>query len=178
MRPPRNALLLVAVALAFADSAIVVLALPDLIDRFDASVGAVSWVVTSYNLALAITALALPPLLRRTEPATVVRAGAAVFAAASLGCAASGELWLLVGCRTVQGVGGALLLAASVPVLGGDRRATTRWALASAIGAALGPAVGGALTQLFDWRAIFVVQAPVAALALAAPRVPAVSAPP
>src|SRR5205823_6983962 len=57
--------------------------------------------------------------------------------------------------------GAALLLAGSLPVLGAKR-----WTLVGAFGLAVGPALGGVLTQAFDWRAIFAVQAPVAALGL------------
>jgi MFS family permease len=72
----------------------------------------------------------------------------------------------------VQGAGGALLLAGSLPVLGalaGSREAGTRlWTLAGTFGLAFGPAFGGVLTQAFDWRAIFVAQTPVAAAGLLA----------
>src|SRR5262245_41673148 len=53
--------LLAAVAIAFADSAIVVLALPDLLKQYDVSINEVAWVVTAYNVALALGALALVP---------------------------------------------------------------------------------------------------------------------
>ena len=81
---------------------------------------------------------------------------------------------MLLAARAGQGVGATLLLAGSLPVLGaivppepdGTSRARRWWALAGAIGAAIGPALGGVLTQLFDWRAIFFVQAPIVAAAL------------
>lgn len=164
MRAARNALLLAGVALAFADSSIVVLALPDLLTRFDTSIQDVSWVITSYNVAVAFAAL----LAQRWEPRALARAGASVFGLASLGCAVAGDLWLLVGLRAVQGVGGALLLAAALPLLGAA--GSRRFGLAATLGAAVGPALGGALTQAFDWRAIFVAQSPVVLLALAVPR--------
>ena len=69
-----------------------------------------------------------------------------------------------------QGVGATLLLAGSLPVLAaivpGEGRARRWWALAGAVGVAVGPALGGVLTELFDWRAIFFVQAPIVAAAL------------
>jgi hypothetical protein len=169
VRPIQNALLLGAVALAFADSSIVVLALPELLQRFETEIAPVSWVITSYNLALALGALAAIPLGRRLQAQTAVRMGALLFAAASGACALSHGLWFLVAFRAAQGVGGALLLTAALPLLG--RGASGRWALAAAVGAAAGPALGGALTEAFDWRAIFVAQAPVALLALGAPPV-------
>ena len=80
--------------------------------------------------------------------------------------------------RAVQGAGGALLLAGALPALGallGDaRRGAVWWGTAGVVGAAVGPAAGGALTQAFDWRAIFIAQVPLAAAALvAAVRLPA-----
>ena len=72
--------------------------------------------------------------------------------------------------RCLQGAGAALMLGASLPVLtalqGSAAAGRRLWAGAGVIGAVIGPAVGGLLTQVFDWRAIFYLQAPVAALAL------------
>jgi MFS family permease len=74
--------------------------------------------------------------------------------------------------RAVQGVGGALALVGSLSVLslltGSTRRGRTWWVTAGAVGAAVGPALGGVLTQVFAWRAIFLVQVPVAVAALVA----------
>jgi predicted MFS family arabinose efflux permease len=161
-----------AVAIAFADSSIVVLALPELYGRFQTTIEGVSWVVTAYNLAVAVTALGLVPLVRRLDAPALLAAGLAVFLAASIGCAVAGSLGFLIGARAVQGVGAALLLAGSLPVLGaltGSSAAGAKvWILAGTFGLAVGPALGGALTEAFDWRAIFAAQAPVAALGLLA----------
>jgi predicted MFS family arabinose efflux permease len=161
-----------AVAIAFADSSIVVLALPELYGRFQTTIEGVSWVVTAYNLAVAVTALGLVPLVRRLDAPALLAAGLAVFLAASIGCAVAGSLGFLIGARAVQGVGAALLLAGSLPVLGaltGSSAAGAKvWILAGTFGLAVGPALGGVLTEAFDWRAIFAAQAPVAALGLLA----------
>ena len=161
MRRGLSAPLAAAVAVAFADSSIVVLALPELYGRFHTSIEGVSWVVTAYNLAVAVSALALVLLVHRLNAALVLGGGLVVFLAASIAAAASQSLGFLIGARTVQGVGAALLLVGSLPVLG-----RARWTAAGTFGLALGPALGGVLTQAFDWRAIFVAQAPVAALGL------------
>jgi predicted MFS family arabinose efflux permease len=172
LRRLRATLLGAAVALAFADSSIVVLALPELLERFDASIAEVAWVVTSYNVAVAAVALALVRLGRRIDPLRLTRWGVLVFLASSLACTLAPSLWALVAFRSVQGFGGAALLAGSLPLARGlapdPAAGAARWALAGAFGAALGPAAGGALTEAFDWRAIFLAQAPIAALALAA----------
>jgi len=150
-----------AVAVAFADSSIVVLALPDLYGRFETTIEGVSWVVTAYNAAVAATALLLVALVHRFRAAYVLGGGLVLFLAASIACALADSLSFLIAARSAQGVGAALLLAGALPVLG-----TRIWTLAGTYGLALGPALGGVLTQAFDWRAIFVAQAPVAAAAL------------
>jgi len=169
-----------AVAIAFADSSIVVLALPQLLDDLNTSITPVSWVITGYNLVVAVVALALGSRLGRASARRVGLAGLFVFLAASLACALAGTLPVLIALRCVQGVGAALLLAASLPLLialtGSERRGIAVWVTAGGVGAAVGPALGGVLTEVFDWRAIFLVQAPVAALAI--PAVTAVRARP
>jgi MFS family permease len=161
-----------AVAIAFADSSIVVLALPQLYGEFDTSITGVAWVVTAYNAAVAVAALVLVLFVHRLDAARVLAAGLVVFLAASVACALAGSLGFLVAARSVQGLGAALLLAGSLPVLatlrGSAAGGGSVWTLAGTFGAALGPALGGVLTQAFDWRAIFAAQAPVAALALLA----------
>ena len=159
-------------AVAFADSSIVVLALPDLYGAFDTTIVGVSWVITSYNLVVAVVAAVIALLSRRLDPRRWARIGLVLFTAASIGCAASWNLAALITFRCVQGFGAAFLLATSISLLGGlvesRERGIALWTRVAVLGAALGPVLGGVLTQLFDWRAIFVVQAPVAGLALLA----------
>lgn len=159
-----------AVALAFADSSIVMLGLPEIYGELDASIPGVSLVITAYNLVVAVVAFALVPALRRVRPAPPLTAGLLIFLVASLACGLADDLTLLVAMRGAQGLGAALLLAASLPAMcaltGSSRAGTAWWGLAGTLGAALGPVAGGLLTELFDWRAIFVAQAPVALLAL------------
>jgi predicted MFS family arabinose efflux permease len=162
----------VAVAVAFADSSIVVLALPELYGRFDTTIEGVSWVITAYNASVALVALALVFVVHRWRAAHVLAGGLATFIVASIACASSGSLDFLIAARCVQGAGAALLLAGALPVLAGLAGSAVRggaiWTLAGTFGAALGPALGGLVTQAFDWRAIFAVQAPLAALGLVA----------
>jgi MFS family permease len=160
-----------AVAVAFSDSSIVVLALPELYTHFRTSIVGVSWVITAYNLVVAIAALALIPVAGRF-PRLEAAGGLALFLGASIGCGLAWNLPALFTFRCIQGLGAALLLTGALPVLrsltGSVHRGATVWASAGAIGVAVGPALGGVLTQLFEWRAIFFVQAPVAGLGLAA----------
>ena len=172
-RPLALALLLAGVAMAFADSSIVVLALPDLLRQFDVSIAGVSWVITAFNLSLAVVALIYSRArFASLSPARATQLGALVFLAASLGCAAGTSVWLLVGLRVLQGAGAALLVVGALPLIqslaSSTRRGAALWAGAGVLGAAIGPAFGGALTDVFSWRAIFLAQVPIAALALVA----------
>jgi MFS family permease len=161
-----------AVAIAFADSSIVVLALPQLLAEFDTTITPVSFVITAYNLAVGAVAFLLAGRFGRASPRRLATIGLTVFLAASVACAFAGTLAVLIVLRCVQGAGAALLMTGALPVLvaagGSERRGTDIWVTAGAIGAVLGPALGGALTEAFDWRAIFLVQAPIAAVALPA----------
>ncbi len=158
-----------AVALAFADASIVVLALPEIVDRLHTSISHVVWVIVAYNLALIAGAAAVLLFARPLSSARALVSGLALFGVASLGCGAANSLTVLVPLRCVQGFGGALILCSSLALFAGSARPGDSplygWSAAAAIGAAVGPAAGGILTQLFSWRAIFFAQAPVAAFA-------------
>lgn len=152
-----------------ADSSVVVLALPDIYRDLDATVSGVTWVLISFNLVLALAAVPGASLARRLGPGRVGVAGLAVFAAASLACGTASELGTLIAARCAQALGGAAALTAALELMpavtGSERRAAIAWAAAGATGAALGPAVGGALTELVSWQSIFLVQVPLALLA-------------
>jgi MFS family permease len=169
---PRVAALALAVGLVLADSSIVVLALPQIYRELDTSVAGVSWVLISFNLVMALAAVPAAHLARRVGPARAAAIGLAVFAGAGLACAASGQLSTLIAARCVQALGGAVAVTAVLELLpatvGSERRAAAVWATAGACGGALGPAVGGLLTELVSWQSIFLVQVPLA-LAAAVP---------
>jgi MFS family permease len=155
-----------------ADSSIVVLALPDIYRELDTSVFGVTWVLVSFNLVMALAAVPAAMVARRVGPGRSAAVGLAIFAGAGLACGASDQLSTLIIARSVQAIGGALAVTAALELLpatvGSERRATVVWATAGATGAALGPAVGGILTQLVSWQSIFLIQVPIA-LAAAVP---------
>jgi MFS family permease len=159
----RTGLLGLAVGVVLADSSVVTIALPNILDRYDVEITTLAWALTSFNLALALAALPAAFVARR-RPVPVYASGALVFAAASLMCAFAPSFGLLVAGRAVQGVAGAAIVCAALDLLaeatGSDARAARVWALAGILGAAFGPAAGGILTQLLRWESIFVVQAP------------------
>jgi MFS family permease len=165
----RRALIGLGIGLALADSSVVTLALPDILRQFDVEIPEVAWVLTSYNLALAVAAVPAAYASRR-RPGAAFAVGTLVFAAASLSCGLAPSFGVLVGARCVQAVGGALLVCAALDLLteaeGSDARAVRTWATAGVAGAALGPAVGGILTETLGWESIFLVQSPLALLTL------------
>ena len=167
----RRALVGLGIGLALADSSVVTLALPDILRQFDVEIPQVAWVLTSYNLGLALAAVPAAYAARR-RPVPAFVAGTLVFAAASLACALAPSFGVLVGARCVQAVGGALLVCAALDLLteieGNDERAVRTWASAGVLGAALGPALGGILTETLGWESIFLAQAPLALLTLLA----------
>ncbi len=167
MRGTRTALA-VAVGLVLADSSVVVLALPEIYRQLDVSVADVTWVLVAFNLVLAAVALPAAMAARRLGPARVTCAGLIVFGLASLGCGLAGGIELLVATRCAQAVGGAAAVCGALELLpsvtGSERAAALVWARAGTIGAALGPGVGGLLTELISWQSIFLLQVPAAAV--------------
>ncbi len=171
VRRAKAPLLILTVALVLADSAVVTLALPDILRHLDASVGQVAWVLIAYNLVLGLTAVPAAMAFTRAQPRIFSAAGIAVFAGSSAMCAVAGSIDVLIAARCVQAVGGALALVGCLELLvaqQGERRGVTSWVTAGVVGTALGPVAGGLLTQAISWQAIFVVQVPIAVLAVPA----------
>jgi predicted MFS family arabinose efflux permease len=166
---PRVAALALAVGLVLADSSIVVLALPEIYRELNTSVSGVTWVLVSFNLVIALAAVPAALVARRFGPARVAAVGLAVFAGAGLACGLADELSTLILARCLQALGGAAAVTAALELLpatvGSERRAATVWATAGATGAALGPAIGGFLTELVSWQSVFLLQVPVALVA-------------
>jgi MFS family permease len=169
----RVALLGLGVGLALADSSIVTLALPEILGQFDVGITSVAWVLTSFNLVLAVAAVPAAYVARR-RPRESFAAGVIVFAAASLVCGLAPSFEVLVGARCVQAVGAALLVTSALDLLSlvreGDDAALRVWVAAGVLGAALGPPAGGILTQALGWQSIFLVQVPLALVLLLALR--------
>ncbi len=155
--------LALAAGIALADASIVTLGLPSILVDLHATVEGVALVLGVYTAVLALALLPAAWLCRRFGDAHVGAAGLALFFAASIGCGASDSLGLLLALRGVQAVGAAGGLVAAFELLGaGDPGSGRRmWVAASVFGIAVGPALGGALTQAFSWRAIFLAQAPI-----------------
>ena len=162
-------------SLAFIDGSVVNVGLPA-VERDLASSGAsgatIGWLINAYLLPLGALVLLGGVAGDRYGRKRMFLAGVALFVAASLGCAlAPGFGWLL-GARGLQGTGAALLVPASLALLGaafeGEARgrAVGTWAAASAVAGALGPLLGGWLVDTVGWRAIFLINLPLGAVAM------------
>ncbi|MEU7577023.1 MFS transporter [Streptomyces sp. NPDC041068] len=149
------------------DVTIVVVALPDMARALNASLSDLQWVIDGYALALAALLLgvgAAADVLGRRRLNVI---GTALFAVASLGCGLASDAELLVAARALQGLGAAAMFATTLPLLGAAYQGRDRsvalgvWGAVSGASAALGPIVGGLLTEGPGWRWIFFVNLPV-----------------
>lgn len=153
-----------AAALALADASVVTLALPRLLTELDATVEGLAAVLGVYTVVLALALLPAEALRRRVGGPRLGAVALALFGLACAACAAAPSLEVLLALRAVQALGAAGALVAAFEVLrAGDARGPGRrlWSAAAVIGVAAGPALGGLLTELLDWRAIFAAQVPV-----------------
>lgn len=164
-------LLALSVGTVLADSAIVTLALPEILRHLHGSVAGVAWVLIAFNLVLALVVVPAARVCTRRDPAPWCAGGIALFAVASVACALAGSMDVLIAARCVQAVGGAFALVGALDLLvaaTSERRGTGLWISAGVIGTATGPVAGGLLTDLINWQAIFVVQIPLAVAAVPA----------
>ncbi|MFD0632292.1 MFS transporter [Catenulispora yoronensis] len=171
MRRAAAALLALTVGCVLADSAVVTLALPEILERLHTTVGQVAWVLIAFNLVLAVVARPAAWFYKGHNAAVLCAIGIAVFAGASALCAVAGSLDVLIIARSVQAVGGAFAVVGSLQLLVAElteRRGTAWWIAAGVFGTAIGPMAGGLLTDAFSWRSIFIVQVPIAVLAIPA----------
>ena len=158
--------------MATLDGSIVNIALPAIQTDFRIDLTTVEWVVVAYLLVVGSLLL---PFGRLGEVLTFKRvylAGFAIFTLASVCCGAAPNAAGLVAFRAVQGIGAAMLMAMGPAIVAHtfhDRergRALGLNGLSVAIGLSLGPALGGILTQVATWRAIFLINAPIGLLAI------------
>jgi EmrB/QacA subfamily drug resistance transporter len=129
-------------------------------------------VVEAYALSLSALVLVGGSLADRFGRRRVFAIGVALFAAASAACAFAPAVGFLVAARAIQGVGAALVVPSSLAILGAafspkDRgRAVGTWSSLTAVAGALGPVAGGWLIQAASWRAVFLLNLPIAAVVL------------
>jgi EmrB/QacA subfamily drug resistance transporter len=163
---------ILASSLAFIDGSVVNVGLSAIGHDLAGAGADLSWVVNGYLLPLSSLLLLGGALGDHYGRKRVLLVGIAVFALASLLCALAPRLSLLVAGRMLQGLGAALLLPNSLAVLsasfeGNKRgRAVGIWAASGAAAGAIGPLLGGWLIDTVGWRAVFIINVPIAALAI------------
>jgi EmrB/QacA subfamily drug resistance transporter len=151
----------------------IAVALPRIVDDFDTTVGTAGWLVTSYLLALAVVQPVAGKLGDRHGRRMFVLGGLVVFGLASLGAALAPSLAVLIGFRVAQAVSGAVVFPNGAglirELIGPERRGAAFGIVGGAIAlaAGLGPLLGGVLVGTGGWRAIFYVNLPLVAAALA-----------
>jgi MFS family permease len=165
------ALLALTAATVLADSAVVTLALPQILRELGGSVAGVAWVLIAFNLVLAVVAVPAAWLLARRAPGPGTVLGIAVFAGASVACASASGLGVLIAARCAQAGGGAVALVGCLELLVAvtdERRGVRLWTVSGVVGTAAGPMLGGLLTEAFSWQSIFIVQVPLTLVAIPA----------
>jgi EmrB/QacA subfamily drug resistance transporter len=163
---------ILASSLAFIDGSVVNVGLPAIGRSLSADSGALQWVINAYLLPLSALLLLGGAAGDRFGRRTLLIVGIVLFALASVVCAAAPSLGVLLIGRLLQGVGAAMLMPNSLAILGGTftgeekGRAIGIWAATGAVMGAIGPVLGGWLIDQVSWRAIFLINLPVASAAI------------
>lgn len=154
------------------DNTILNVALPSLQREFGASASTLQWIVDAYLLVFAGFLLTAGTLGDRFGRKLALQAGLLLFGGGSLAVLAVQDAGQLIAVRAVMGLGGALIMPATLSIISNvfpreeRAKAIGIWAAAASIGIGLGPLAGGLLLEYFDWTSVFMLNVPIAALAL------------
>ena len=155
------------------DNTILNVALPTLVREVRATTSELQWIVDAYTLVFAGLLLTAGSLGDRFGRRRALAVGLAVFGAGSVASALAGSAGQLILTRAVMGIGGALIMPATLSIISNvftepaeRARAIAVWAGFSAMGIAIGPLSGGWLLEHFWWGSVFMVNIPIVALAL------------
>jgi EmrB/QacA subfamily drug resistance transporter len=156
------------------DNTILNVALPSLQDEFDASSKTLQWIVDSYLLVFAGLLLTMGTLGDRFGRKLALQVGLALFGGASLAVLVVDTANQLIVVRGLMGIGGAMIMPATLSIITNifpreERgKAIGIWAAMASVGIGLGPLFGGLLLEFFSWQSVFLVNVPVAGIALVA----------
>ncbi|MDE3069435.1 MAG: MFS transporter [Acidobacteriota bacterium] len=162
--------------MAFLDTTIVNIAFPSIVRTFggNARLSTVSWVINGYNVVIAALLVPAGRAADRVGRRGSFVAGVAIFTVASAAAAGAQSAGVLIALRFIQAIGAAIMVPTSLALLlprFGERSrvgAVTLWGAASALGAGIGPSLGGALVEAGSWRAVFLVNVPLGLFAAVA----------
>lgn len=158
------------------DVTIVIVALPQISKDVGGDLRTVQWIVDVYALMLAALLLNIGASADRVGRRRVFLTGLGVFGLASAGCGLAETSAALIAGRAVQGLGGAMLFATGLAILGTEYRGKARARALGVFGAvfggavAVGPLAGGLVLQVLNWRWIFLVNVPVVLVAFVVAR--------
>jgi EmrB/QacA subfamily drug resistance transporter len=158
------------------DNTVVNVALPSIRSDLGISISELEWVVNAYALTFGVLLLSGGKLADLLGRRAIFVAGLVIFSGASLWCGLAGGAASLIAARTVQGVGAALMNPATLSIITATFPARQRgaaigiWAGVSALALAIGPLVGGVLTEKVGWSWIFFINVPVGVLGVLAAR--------
>jgi EmrB/QacA subfamily drug resistance transporter len=159
------------------DNTVVNVALPSIQQDLGISVSELEWVVNAYALTFGVLLLSGGKLADMLGRRSIFIAGLVIFTGSSLWCGLAGGATSLIAARTVQGVGAALMNPATLSIITATfpprQRGTAIgiWAGVSALALAIGPLVGGLLTQDINWSWIFFINIPVGIAGVIAARI-------
>ncbi len=158
------------------DNTIVNVALPSIQSDLHIGISELEWVVNGYALTFAVLMLTGGKLADLFGRRLIFIVGLVIFTAASLACGLAPSAGFLIGARVVQGVGSAMMNPATLSIITATFPPRQRgmaigiWAGVSALALAIGPLVGGVITQQIDWSWIFFINVPVGILAIVVAR--------
>ena len=158
------------------DNTVVNVALPTIQEDLGIGVSELEWVVTGYALSFAVLMLSGGKLADMLGRRRIFLVGLAILTLASLLCGLAGNAELLIAARVLQGVGAAAMMPATLSIITATFPPRERgaalgiWAGVSAMALAIGPLVGGLITEHIGWNWIFFINVPVGVVGLVAAR--------
>ena len=154
--------------MAFVDDTVVGIAFPNMVSSFQgATLSELSWVLNAYNITFAALMILAGRFADLYGRRLVYVAGIVIFTLASALAAVAPSVGVLIAARGIQGVGAAAIVPASLALVlhgfppGKRALAVTAWSATAVLAAGIGPSIGGALVEAYNWRLVFLVNLPI-----------------
>ena len=167
------AFLMLAVLILGIDDTVLNLVLPAISREFMASISELQWMINAYLLAFVALLLTMGALGDRFGRKRMFQIGLVLFGLASLAAAFSTSMTMLIACRALTGIAGAMVLPQTLSIIRASftdpksrGQAIGIWAGMFALGYGIGPVVGGILLEHFEWRSVFFLNIPVVIITL------------